>query len=119
MRQYEKTYAFGQLIKKHSLETVAVWDIYGEDPNCDFGGHHHNPFLERVRGRLTDVISYAETLNDFYTWGGGGKIEFCKIDGIKEIPLGFGEQVEIETREKKKRELVEAMNALQKELDSL
>jgi hypothetical protein len=46
----------------------------GEDPNCDFGGHHYQPELGTVEGKLRKVVEHAVQLGDFYTWGGGGDI---------------------------------------------
>jgi hypothetical protein len=29
-----------RLLEKHSVEEKGIWQIYGEDPNCDLGGPH-------------------------------------------------------------------------------
>lgn len=50
------------------------WTIYGEDENCDFGGHHHMPHIGDFQGTLEQAIEYAVMLPKFYTWGGGGNI---------------------------------------------
>ena len=75
---YEKwtrtCYGGKKLLEKHSLNETGMWQIKGEDPNCDFGGSHHNPDLGVVEGKLEDVIRYAVSLNGFWTWGGGGYI---------------------------------------------
>lgn len=47
-----------------------VWEIRGEDSNCDFSGPHSNPILGYAKGYFIDVLTYATTLNKFYTWGG-------------------------------------------------
>lgn len=65
-------------MRKHKLEEYGIWKILGEDPNCDFGGSHHNPYLGIVEGILDDVIKYAESLPNFWQWGAGGIIE--KVD---------------------------------------
>lgn len=51
-----------------------VWRICGEDPNCDFGGYHSQPYLETVSGKLLDVVKYAVELPRFWSWGAGGSI---------------------------------------------
>lgn len=77
-----KTYSGQKLLEKHSLDEDGIWQIKGEDPNCDLGGYHHQPNLGTVSGVLRDVIDYAVELKDFYTWGGGGdiiKVEIKKV----------------------------------------
>lgn len=69
------TYGYGDLMKKHSLEEYGIWNVYGEDPNCDLGGSHVNPYLGAIEGKLVDVIREAVELPGFWQWGGGGKIE--------------------------------------------
>ncbi len=73
--------------KGYKLDETGTWRIYGEDPNCDFGGYHHEPLLETVQGVLEDVIEYAIGLDNFWQWGGGGKIE--KVNTTKVIPRGY------------------------------
>jgi hypothetical protein len=77
------SYSGRALLAKHKLDESGMWRIRGEDPNCDFGGHHYQPELGIVEGRLEDVIKYAVTLKSFWTWGGGGNIE--KIGPIPKI----------------------------------
>lgn len=72
--RYLKTYAGSSLLEKYSLDQEGMWQIKGEDPNCDFGGHHYQPDLGLVTGKLQDVIEYAVELNSFWTWGAGGDI---------------------------------------------
>ena len=66
-KQYDQyvnvSYSGRELLKKHSLEETGLWKIRGEDPNCDFGGHHYQPELGIVEGRLVDVINYAVQVN--------------------------------------------------------
>lgn len=71
--KYLKTNSGRELLTKHSLDEEGVWRILGEDPNCDFGGHHHEPELDTVSGRLEDVIRYGVALGSFWQWGSGGK----------------------------------------------
>jgi len=72
MADYEHIRA--RLLKDYPAETVGTWEIRGEDPNCDLGGHHHEPRLETVTGTYKNVVEYALTLPNFFTWGGGGRI---------------------------------------------
>lgn len=61
--------------EEYSPEEQGTWNIYGEDPNCDFGGHHSQPFLGTVTGTYKNVLEYAQTLAGWTTWGGGGRIQ--------------------------------------------
>jgi len=118
MPNYKTTYAGKKLLEKHSLDTYGVWRIYGEDPNCDFGGHHHTPFLETVEGKLSDVIAYAEQLSGFYQWGGGGEIKL-EPSTIKKIPEGYGDDTMKKEREDKKKALEDQMKLLQEQIEAL
>jgi hypothetical protein len=81
--QYTQTsYSGRELLKKHTLSTVGLWRIHGEDPNCDMGGHHHQPYLGTVEGTLKDVIEYAVELKGFWQWGGGGSIDLVNVQKI-------------------------------------
>lgn len=68
------SYSGQKLREKHSLDEEGTWRIRGEDPNCDLGGHHHQPELGTVEGKLRKVVEHAVQLSGFYTWGGGGDI---------------------------------------------
>lgn len=100
------SYSVQQLLKTHSLREYGIWRIKGEDPNCDFGGHHHQPDLGLVEGFLDEVIDYAVELKSFWTWGAGGTIEpqnIKKIDSLSQ----------------KKDKLREEINSLKSELKVL
>lgn len=79
---FMKTYYGRKLLEEHTLNDYSVWRVSGEDPNCDISGPHHNPYLGTYEGRLGDVIAIAVELPDFWTWGGGGKIEKIKIKKV-------------------------------------
>lgn len=85
LERFKRTYSYKQLLNQHSLEDRGVWEIRGEDPNADWGGHHHSPYLCTVEGRLKDVIESAVDLNNFWTWGGGGNIRLIKILSLDDI----------------------------------
>jgi len=75
-----QTRAGRNLMDTYSLSEEGFWQINGEDPNCDFGGEHHQPYLATVKGTLKAAVEYAVTLDYFYTWGAGGAIK--KIDVV-------------------------------------
>jgi len=66
--------------EKYSPDETGTWRILGEDPNCDWGGPHHEPHLETVTGTYKNVLEYAKTLRGWTTWGHGGRI-------VKEGPV--------------------------------
>ena len=77
-----------RLLQCYLPETEGEWEIYGEDPNTDLGGHHSNPFLGKVSGRYCDVVEYALTKGDFVGWGYGGNITKVK-SALITVPRGF------------------------------
>lgn len=98
---YTETYGFKDL--KDKLDTYGIWQVLGEDPNCDFGGSHHQPMLGFFEGKLYDVIHYALTLKGFWTWGAGGnfkQIEVVKVDTntVQEMKKLAEEKAELEER---------------------
>lgn len=101
---YLKTYAGQQLLKKHSLDDTGTWEVLGEDPNCDLGGHHYQPRLGVYTGKLGDIIEMATEMGSFWTWGAGGNIHAINVT-----------KVDASTT-KKRRELVERESQLKKEL---
>lgn len=70
----KSTYTGKRLLEKHSLEEEGYWKILGEDPNCDLGGHHHQPDLGTYFGTLQKVLEIAVQHSNWRTWGGGGDI---------------------------------------------
>lgn len=74
--------------EKYPLDEYGTWEIRGEDPNCDFGGYHHEPLLGTYKGRFIDVLTYAVNLNGFYTWGSGGRVKKVSPSKIKKIGPG-------------------------------
>jgi hypothetical protein len=72
-----------KLAEKYPLNTFGLWEIRGEDLNCDLGGHHHMPLLTRVEGTYKEAIQLALSLTGFFSWGAGGsieKVEFAKLE---------------------------------------
>lgn len=85
LEKFRKTYSGKKLLEQHSLNEVGVWEIRGEDQNCDWGGSHHEPYLATVEGKLSDVIENAVDLPGFWTWGGGGSIKQVRIMNMDEL----------------------------------
>lgn len=86
MSNYEtftKSSSYSLLMKKYRPEETGIWQIFGEDPNCDFGGCHSQPSLGFVEGALEDVIEYAVELPGFWQWGAGGDIR--KLDKVTKV----------------------------------
>lgn len=108
VERYMLTFAGRELLKKYKLSEEGTWRIRGEDPNCDWGGHHYQPELGIVEGTLKDVIEYAVTIPSFWTWGAGGHFE--KMDPpVKVTPGLTAKRVELQRKiEKLEKELKEA-----------
>lgn len=104
-QKYTLTYAGRELLKKHSLDDVGVWRIRGEDPNCEFGGYHHQPDLGIFSGSLRDVMMYGTNLSGFWQWGAGGSFEFIgeKIPEIDSNSLAAKAALEEEAVELERR----------------
>jgi hypothetical protein len=89
-----------ELLKRHELLEVGLWRIRGEDPNCDFGGHHHQPDLGVFEGTLDDAIKYAVNLDGFWTWGGGGNIDLVRVinrqEGAKQMTAEEARKLNLE-----------------------
>lgn len=87
--------------KPTNLYTEGVWLIYGEDPNCDFGGLHHEPLLATVSGVFMHAVHYAVELPEFYAWGSGGCVTAMKPE-IKPVFVDSWRLI-IENHEKKEK----------------
>jgi hypothetical protein len=62
------------LIKNHSLTETGVWEVFGEDSNCDLGGSHTMPRLGAFEGELKKVLIHVVELPGFWQWGSGGRV---------------------------------------------
>lgn len=110
-----------RLLSKHSLEDHGLWRVRGEDPNCDIGGHHHEPELGIFEGKLRDVIAYAVELPGWFQWGSGGSIEshtpkkVIKItpDSLKELAA---KRHRLEVLEKEKARIEREIGDLEEEI---
>jgi hypothetical protein len=102
LAKYRGTYAYKSLMEKHQLDEEGLWQVRGEDPSCDFGGHHHPPDLGVYAGRLRDVLETAVLLDGFWQWGGGGSISKINIKN----PRDAGDRARAEARARQ-RELID------------
>jgi hypothetical protein len=110
LERYKNTYSYKELIKKYSLDQVGIWEVRGEDANCDFGGSHHMPVLFHVHGKLQEVIENAVEQKGFWTWGAGGDFRLIRVLPIDELKnLTFLEQ--------EKRSLEERIKQINKLID--
>lgn len=81
-RNWLKGYSGKRILDRYKLTDTGTWQIYGEDPNCDFGGYHHMPYLATVSGVLSDVVVHAVKLDRFFTWGSGGDIRRVEVESV-------------------------------------
>lgn len=88
---YNKELFKKRFFEKYNPDEHGIWEIYGEDPNCDFGGHHHNPFLGVVEGFAKDVVEYAMDLRGFWQWGSGGYLK-KRTETVKKITPGYNQR---------------------------
>lgn len=100
-------YISERLMKSGNYGKTGTWNIIGEDPNCDFGGHHYQPNLGYFTGKFEDIVDLAFTLPGFITWGHGGDIEEVKV------------QVVNQNTSKEKADLRARISELRKELDQI
>lgn len=117
---YLTTYAGRDLLTKHSRDEVGIWQVFGEDPNCDMGGYHHEPFLGLIEGKLDDVIYEAVTYGGFFHWGGGGKIKRYQSPGVQKAKTSAErDNVEYDELSKKRKELEKQLAGVDAELAKL
>jgi hypothetical protein len=73
--KYLRGYSGERLMKSHKLTDNGIWEILGEDPNCDFNGCHSQPHIAYVEGTLEKALLYAVKQPRWYSWGAGGDIK--------------------------------------------
>ncbi len=81
--KYKSGYSY--TTNKYPDDQEGVWEVRGEDPNCDWGGHHHPPYLGTFSGKYIDVVTMAVNMSSFWTWGSGGEIKAVKIKKVDSI----------------------------------
>lgn len=74
MNNYFKTNAGEILIETYPLDQEGIWQIYGEDPNCDLGGHHYEPLLATVTGKLEDTKKAKQSAQEAFAALRKGKV---------------------------------------------
>lgn len=84
-QKFLKTWNGQKLLKEHSLTDEGIWEVCGEDPNCDLGGHHYQPYIGTVDGVLEDVIRWAVMQKNFWQWGAGGTIERKRVQKVIKV----------------------------------
>lgn len=109
---YLKTYSGRELLKKHSLSEEGVWHVFGEDPNCDLGGHHHEPDLGYIEGRLEYVIHAAVKMSGFWQWGSGGRIVKHEAPVVRKAKKVLRDNDELERLLKQRDEIDARIKAL-------
>lgn len=112
--RFLSTYSGQKLLEKHSLEDEGTWEVLGEDPNCDLGGHHYQPRLGVYTGKLRDVIEMAVEMGSFWTWGSGGDINPIKVTKVD----ASSTKIRIQLMERE-RALKEELEQVQRKLKSL
>lgn len=111
--RYLETYSGKQLLEKHSLNTVGIWEICGEDSNCNLGGSHFQPRLCIVQGKLQDIIMFGTNMTGFWQWGAGGCFNFIG----ESIPTVDAQTTVVrEALEKEEAELVQKLEKVRKQL---
>lgn len=101
--------------KKNLEGKYGKWSVYGEDPNCDLGGIHKEPFLGYFEGKYEEVWQHAiDNIRSFYTWGGGGRITEAKPENSKVIVLSSSRQKKLERITGKSIRVYKLINAYKK-----
>lgn len=108
------SYSGKKLLEKHNLSETGLWQVFGEDPNCDLHGEHHQPDLGIFEGSLKDVINLAIELPSFWTWGSGGNIVKVVIREVS--PVANAEIVALKAELSDNESRAVAINARLKEL---
>jgi hypothetical protein len=119
---YLSTYNGNKLKSQHSLDEYGIWEVYGEDPNCDLGGHHHNPFLGVFEGTLEEVLYEAVELSGFWQWGYGGEIKSQARHKVKRAtPMSerSPEAKKIRELEEAKKDVLAKVQEIDRMLDEL
>lgn len=116
---FMNSYSGKKLLEDHKLDDYGVWEVYGEDPNCDSGGSHVKPFLGSYSGTLASVLVMAVDLPRFWTWGGGGTIELAINKKIKPLLNHEEAMYEIRTAQSRKQDLDNEAAKIEEEINRL
>jgi len=85
MTQENESRVRNKLRAEYPDSEEGVWEVKGEDPNCDMGGAHIMPLLGFFSGRHDEVVEYALTLPGFFQWGGGGSVKKVEATPVREL----------------------------------
>lgn len=107
-----------RLLSEYPPDEVGIWKILGEDPNCEFGGYHHEPFLEQVSGTYRNVVEYALKLHRFFSWGYGGRIVKLSSKSTKNVDKVV-DASKIKELEAEKKNLQDRIKQIDEEINSL
>lgn len=119
-RYLQETYSGKELLKKHQLDEKGTWEVRGEDPNCDLGGHHHMPVLGRYQGTLNEVIDIAVNSAGFWQWGGGGDIQKISVESAAEVAARVRQRAAlVEKVGAKRADIINQIEELQAKLKAL
>lgn len=110
---YRSTYAYQELMKNHHLDEEGLWQVRGEDPNCDLGGHHHQPNLGVYAGKLKDILATAVIMPGFWQWGGGGSIVKINVKNINDVAKD-AERARVEARARQREKIDQQIAELQR-----
>jgi len=115
-------YIFGENLRYSKYGSVdggyTIYSVYGEDPNCDFGGSHTNPFLGRVEGTFKDVLEYAaNNMGGFYQWGSGGYVH--PSTKSKPIIANESKRLKLERRKKLLKLMYKNVDSIIENVDSM
>lgn len=108
---YLETWNGRKLLETYPMHEYGIWRVQGEDPNCDLVGYHHHPDLGTYEGKLVDVLTLAEQLPGFWSWGAGGVITKLNVTKMDETSAAERAQKRHELKELENR-----MAVLKKEL---
>lgn len=114
LSEYQNSWAYKRILESHTLGEYGIWRVFGEDPNCDMGGHHQ-PELGTYEGKLSDVMELAVELPNFWQWGAGGSIEKAATP----IKVDANTNAKRDALKHKIANIQATLKAAQDELDSL
>lgn len=117
LSEFQNSWSYKHILESHSLDEYGIWQVFGEDSNCDLGGHHHMPELGTYEGKLADVIAVAVELPNFWAWGAGGDVRKSKI--IKPIKVDAETNAKRDALKHKIANIQISLKQAQDELDAL
>jgi len=118
MKESIKKAARARLLNNYPSDDHGTWKIFGEEHNPDLSGPHNEPKLKTVTGTYKNVVEYALSLNGFFSWGAGGRIERkCCTTKLTNVDLLVNPKVLVLQAERAKLEA--RIAEIQDELTSL